>query len=178
MRSLPLLAVALLSLTSQRVHARGLENWPYERLFKQADLVVIAEGTAAGDSGEKMKVGGWETELLGVNTTFLIKHTLKGKHEGEQMKVFHLRLPPEVLFQNGPLLVSFRTKGLTIATKGGKGPDGAGTMSIPRPEYMLFLKKRKDGRYEAVSGQVDPLLSVKEMYRGELANSLERMHGK
>jgi hypothetical protein len=29
---------------------------------------------------------------------------------------------------------------------------------------LLFLKARKDGRYEPLSGQYDPALSVREMY--------------
>jgi hypothetical protein len=31
-------------------------------------------------------------------------------------------------------------------------------------EYLLFLKKRGDGRYEPVSGRIDPLLSVRELF--------------
>ena len=35
------------------------------------------------------------------------------------------------------------------------------TSGNEEPEYMLFLKKRSDGRYEPVSGQYDPDDSVK-----------------
>jgi hypothetical protein len=47
-----------------------------------------------------------------------------------------------------------------------------------RPQYLLFLKKRPDGRYEAVSGQIDPSLSAREMYSPGLADHLESIHGK
>jgi hypothetical protein len=36
-----LVLVGVLSCTS-RASARLIENWPYERLFKEADLIVIA----------------------------------------------------------------------------------------------------------------------------------------
>jgi len=32
------------------------------------------------------------------------------------------------------------------------------------PEYLLFLKERKDGRYEAVSGQIDPEFFVRTLF--------------
>jgi hypothetical protein len=35
---------------------------------------------------------------------------------------------------------------------------------LGRPEYMLFLRLRKDGRFEPVSGEVDPVLSVRELH--------------
>ncbi|HQR42137.1 MAG TPA: hypothetical protein PLX97_05620, partial [Gemmatales bacterium] len=42
---------------------------------------------------------------------------------------------------------------LTITIVGNSGPEF----------YMLFLKKRADGKYEPVSGQIDPVDSVKMM---------------
>jgi hypothetical protein len=35
---------------------------------------------------------------------------------------------------------------------------------VVKPEYLLFLKRGKDGRYEPVSGRIDPVLCVREMY--------------
>ena len=34
---------------------------------------------------------------------------------------------------------------------------------LPTPEYLLFLKRLKDGRYEPVSGRIDPAPSVREV---------------
>jgi hypothetical protein len=42
----------------------------------------------------------------------------------------------------------------------GLAPFVSGELS---PEYLLFLKRGKDGRYEPVSGRIDPILSVREM---------------
>ena len=58
---------------------------------------------------------------------------------------------------NGPLLVSFRRTSLELRTKEG------GKLELGVPSYLLFLKARKDGRYEPVSGRVDPELSVREL---------------
>jgi hypothetical protein len=59
--------------------------------------------------------------------------------------------------ENGPLLVTFRTKGIHLELAGAP-------ISLGAPEYLLFLKLRKDGRYEPVSGRVDPEFSVRELY--------------
>ena len=53
--------------------------------------------------------------------------------------------------------MAFRTGRINFKTQGGK-------YSLGRPAYLLFLKARPDGRYEAVSGQVDPKLSVRETH--------------
>ena len=37
-------------------------------------------------------------------------------------------------------------------------------MDLGKPEYLLFLKKGKGGRYEPVSGRTDPALSVRELF--------------
>jgi hypothetical protein len=140
--------------------ARLLEGWPYDRLFKEADLVVIAEAVAVADADETTTDNLWKEKFLGVVTTFKVRAQLKGKGflgEGEKLEVLHFRLPKDVLIQNGPCLVSFRLEGIPIRTKTAK-------MDLGKPEYLLFLKKGKGGRYEPVSGRTDPALSVREMF--------------
>lgn len=48
-------------------------------------------------------------------------------------------------------------------------------MSFGRPEYLLFLKRRQDGKYEPLSGRVDPALSIREVFhpRYELGEDKE-----
>ena len=43
-------------------------------------------------------------------------------------------------------------------------PRQAGKNQINPPEYLLFLKLRKDGLYEPVSGQLDAALSVRTIF--------------
>ena len=120
-------------------------------------MVVIAEAEASVDSGDSPPENPWKADMVGVNTTFHVAAVLKGKVEGDKFRVFHYRLKPGVLTEDGPLLVSFRQHGININTREAE-------VALGRPDYLLFLRKRKDGRYEPVSGQVDPVLSVREMY--------------
>lgn len=138
--------------------ARALENWPYERLFKESDLVVIAQTTTAEDCADTTTDNPWKVEFFGVITTFKIKAVLNGKPAGETIKVLHFRLKDGQHLKDGPLLVTFRTKGIKLDLKDGK-------VETDRPEYLLFLKASKDGRYEPASGRIDPELSVREMFR-------------
>jgi hypothetical protein len=157
-RSILLAAAATLTLFSHRAGARALPSWPYERLLKEADVVVIAKASSVTDTGETTRDNPWKAEFVGLNTTFEVQATLKGTVENDKLQVLHYRLKPDVLINNGPTLVSFRLRGMTITTKEAK-------VELGKPSYLLFLKKRKDRRYEPVSGQVDPALSVREMYR-------------
>jgi hypothetical protein len=140
---------------------RLIENWPYERLFKEADLVVIgiAEGTV--QTKDQLKAKGWKAEFIGQETSIFVETTLKGNLKGEKkIKVLHYRLPDGVAVINGPLLVTFRKDALPLkGTINGEAFKAA----LARPDYMLFLRLRPDGRYEPVSGQIDPVLSVREL---------------
>jgi hypothetical protein len=157
----PFGALVLLTAIVTPASGRLIESWPYKKLFKEADLVVIATAKGTEDTAERLKkAGGWDVELVGRNTTFKVEAVLKGKVGGDTFKVLHYRLPEGVLVQNGPLLVSFRTKPIMIV---GKIDGEAAKVGLGRPQYMLFLKARKDGRYEPVSGQIDPELSVREV---------------
>jgi hypothetical protein len=138
--------------------ARLLENWPYERLFKEADLVVLARAVAVADSGEKTTDNLWKVEFRGVTTSFEVRHVMKGKLERKKLQVLHFRLAdPNALIFDGPLLVRFRLKPFTLDTKTRKAVVGP-------PEYLLFLRRKGDGRYEPVSGRIDPQLAVREVY--------------
>jgi hypothetical protein len=127
--------------------ARLIESWPYDKLMKQSDLVVIAKAVKTEDAVDELPDHRWPVEFVGQNTTFEVKHALKGKVEGKQIKVLHFKFgKPKnglevVIIENGPLFVAFSTKNA--------------------PEHLLFLKALKDGRYEPVSGRIDPRLSVR-----------------
>jgi hypothetical protein len=149
-------AIALAAIGVGTAAARLIPSWPYDKLFREADLVVLARPVSSADSGEVASPGGWKVEFLGVNTKFEAKAVLKGKLEGGRLTVLHHRLPDGISIKDGPWLVSFRLRGLAVETKAMKA-------ILPRPDYLLFLKRRADGRYEPVSGPVDPELSVREV---------------
>jgi hypothetical protein len=151
------LAILTVALCLPLAHARLIESWPYERLLKEADVVVIGKAVSSKDSKETFQHKNWSVDLFGVDTTFSVEAVVKGKLDGDKLTLLHYRLKPGVRVENGPLLVSFRMKSMEVNLKTGK-------LHLARPSYLLFLKKRADGRFEAVSGQIDPELAVREMY--------------
>ena len=64
---------------------------------------------------------------------------------------------------NGPSPVAFNYKGIILARNEKTGEELRGS----KPDYLLFLKRRKDCKYEAISGQMDPDISVKKLERLE-----------
>jgi hypothetical protein len=147
-----------LGVLTPMLSARIIAKWPYDRLFKEADLVVIASATSSEDCDDKTSDNPWKKEFVGLNTSFSVKTVLKGKCDGDKLTVLHFKLKDDVKIVNGPLLVSFRTKGTEIVLKDGL------KVGLGAPEYMLFLKATKDGRFEPVSGRTDPELSVREVH--------------
>jgi hypothetical protein len=146
---------------------RRVELWPYERLFKEADLVVIARAKSSVPCKDK-----WEEDLFGaelfqgVETSFKIASLLKGTPPSS-VKMLHFKLKRSTLLNDGPSLVSFRTEPVRLKLEKGeekelRQPHNTHYLAA-KPEYLLFLKLRKDGRYEAVSGQIDPQGSVRTL---------------
>jgi hypothetical protein len=132
---------------------RPIGIWRYEDLLKEADLVVIAKAVGTADTEDALK-SDFAVEFVGMDTSFEVQGTLKGNAPGK-LVVLHYRIKNGGSPPNGPMLVTFRTN-----AEAGKG----GALSLP-PEYLLFLKRRTDGRYEAVTGQIDPVLSVRSVTR-------------
>ncbi len=147
---------------------RLVENWPYERLNKEADLIVIATAVATKDTSDTFIDERWPLEFVGVNTTCEVLNTITGQISGKGIVVLHfkfgkvhnramVRKDQIIEIIDGPSFVSFRTTPARIAI------DSVETENH-KVEYLLFLKKRKDGRYEPVSGRIDPNLSVRELF--------------
>ena len=143
--------------------ARLSRKWTYDQLLKEADLVVIAEAVWTEQADDEPPNHSWPRELVAQNTTFKVRLTLKGKAEGEKIKVLHFKfgqykkgLDDRLLSLDEPHFVAFRTGPMTVGT-------GKEKHVLPAPEYLLFLKKTKDGRYEPLSGQFDPDRSIREV---------------
>jgi hypothetical protein len=152
-----LVAVSMCWLFQPKAAAELGEDWSYERLFKKADLVVIARPTANERRSERLVLKDQQVTLGRVVSTFSINHRLKSNCE-EKIKVFHFEV---IEFHNtfplgSPSLVQFRDKSI-------KANVGSSILGLPPPEYLLFLKKRSDGNYELVSGDYHSSLSVREL---------------
>jgi hypothetical protein len=128
--------------------ARPVGDWPYQNLVREADVVVLAAAERSADSDDPPAKDGWESHCVGVNTTFRVLAPMKGDVPAK-LTLFHFRLKPGIPVPNGPCLASFHTA-KADADHGG-------------PCYLLFLKKRSDGRYEPVAGQIDSVLSVRRV---------------
>jgi hypothetical protein len=150
------LFLAVVTPTSGRL----IDIWPYERLFNEADLVVIASAEGTKETNDMFKAEGWKLTLVGQQTTFSTRAILKGDlKETKRIEVLHYRLPDGQMTRNGPWLVSFWHEKQRLSGT----INGEAFKAVREIEYLLFLRLRQDGRFEAVSGQVDPALSVKEL---------------
>lgn len=165
-RVIVLVCAAAPLLCAATASARLLESWPYDKLFKEADVIVIAKALTAEEAAADSFVDDrWPLRLIGINTTFEVVHVIKGKAARNKVQVLHFKFGEsihkgkevEAVF-DGPSLVEFRGKELTVKT------EKNGTLHLPAPQYMLFLRARKDGRYEPVSGRIDPVMSVRELF--------------
>jgi len=150
--------VAIFGIPDSSAFARPVEDWKFERLFKEADLVVLAEALEYKDVDDQPVDNLLKKNCQAQNTSFAIARVIQGAVTADKITLLHFRLIEGVDgIDNGPLLVTFRTESAEFLIEGT-------TTQLGKPTYLLFLKKRKDGRYEPVSGQVDSKLSVREMY--------------
>ena len=163
-----LVSIAFLYLGPSIAAARILDDWPYERLFKEADVVVIGTAVSTKDATDTFVDDRWPHEFVGQDTTLEVLQVLKGEASVKRITVLHFKFGKLtkkaaaeagnlVLTIDGPEFVSFRTKPEKIEIAGTGLP-------AHRFEYLLFLKKRADGRYEPVSGRIDPNLSMRELF--------------
>ena len=151
--------------------ARQVEEWPYERLFKESDLVVIAHVQGWGVANKE-----WNEKLFdkrrfeGVMTIFGANFVLKGDPP-LCIWLNHFRYKEgAVRYNDGPRLVAFLKEPLKIEVKqnvknkGKLHQQSQGLRKISQPEYLLFLKKHKDGTYKPVSGQLDAEFAVRALF--------------
>ena len=152
--------------------ARKVEDWPYERLFKESDLVMIGsiQGWRAAKAEWPEKIFDkvrFEAKL----TAFHSLSDLKGEAPFPCIWVLYFCYKKGAIpYEDGPGLVSFPKKPMIIEVKPkeeGKTKElqlkRTGKSMVSPPEYLLFLKQRKDGNYEPVSGQLDAAFSVRAL---------------
>ena len=153
-----------LLLTAFSVSARQIENWTYDRLFREASLVLIASAKQTKDTADQIEAG-HDKGFIGQETAFEVHRILKGDLKSDhELRVLHYRLPQDILTANGPLFVSFRHEESRLE---GVLNGVSFAASIPAPDYLLFLRLRADGRFEPVSGPIDSALSVREINAGD-----------
>src|SRR5688572_9138639 len=127
MRSTSLLSLVLLLLAASPASARLIPHWAYHDLFKKSDLIVLASALFTENADDPWPRDEEAPDFAALNTTFEVRHVLKGKLTRSKFQVLHFRyakVPWEIF--DGPLLVAFRG-----------GPKGS-TILGPGLHYMLF----------------------------------------
>ena len=135
------------------VFAREHEFWSYDRLAKEADLIVIATPVSTRDTAERTTLPGIEhidankvrslIPAIGVETTFTTLAVLKGDAKITKLVFHHFREAAPKLSVNDPGLVAFDPK--------------------EKKRFLLSLKRESDGRYAPLTGQTDSDRSVKDL---------------
>jgi hypothetical protein len=136
----------LAGITPLKAGRMPTEGESYQEMFDKADLVVIATALATKETAEQSKLLG-TVNVVGVETEFRTRLTLKGAKEVRKFVLHHYREADDQSIANGPALIHI--------------PPGR------HPDFLMFLVREKAGRYAPVTGQTDPILfSVLELRSG------------
>ncbi|MEM7474650.1 MAG: hypothetical protein AAF483_06635 [Planctomycetota bacterium] len=155
-----LICLAILFGLAQPSYARRVEDWPYDKLMKKSDLVVVVRYVGTVEVEAPSPENPWEAEFQGLQSRFKVFCHLKTdekKYEPPKTIDF-LHFYSERSLQNGPGFVEFAKEFIET-----ESASGIKQHTMQQAQYLLFLKKLPDGRYAATSGQIDPNLSVREM---------------
>jgi len=141
----------LLACLSLQAKAREITPFTADMLRDGSDLIAIAQPISVKETSERAPLpqihrtdkNGKDTPLIGagLETEFEVLTVLKGNPTLKHFVLHHYRETGRVNGELGPGLVSFDIK--------------------QKNSFILFLKKTADGRYEAVSGQTDPNMSIR-----------------
>jgi hypothetical protein len=148
---LSILGFCCLTLLSSDTHARPVEPWPFEKLFKESTLVVVVKPRSVRNATAQ-DMAMWGKKLLSkddrmiaaIVTSFRVLLVVKGEYKEKNLDILHFKYKPGMGIRNGPAFISF-TEYISDDTP---------------PDFLVFLKKDKAGNWAFVSGQVDPGLSV------------------
>jgi hypothetical protein len=132
-------------------------------LMEKSDIVLIGKVISSKAFDEKLDQPSFDELMEGRQTTFQVAAVLKGKADGESIDVVHFRLKPGGQVPNGPMPAFFRDKERRLTIEAVDGVKGKQEWLERPPEYLIFLKVRKDGRFEPVTGQVDSSFSVRKV---------------
>ena len=137
------------------------EPWLYDQLQAQSDVILVGRLHRTTPHNLPCK----ELELVpvsGETATFSVVLVIKGDITDKTLEVVHYLFRPEAGVVNGPQLIEFKDQSITV--KEVKPVQSEAKYDLGVPEYLMFLRKRSDGRYEPVSGQWNAVYSFREVY--------------
>jgi len=112
---------------------RPTAHLDYNAFANDADVIVVGHPISNTDTNETLVQDG-KVLQVGVDTVFQVKTSLKGKVDQDRLTVFHHKIT-----EAGVALIMTATY-VSFPLDGSKELD-----------YLLFLKKRSDGRYDIVN---------------------------
>ncbi len=149
--------------------ARPVRFWPYEKLVAESDVVAIVEpveNMPAPDAFSGYSYGHPTNDFAATDTRFQIHAVFKGDAT-YGLTVLHFSYSTNVTsIDDGASFIQFYTGPLQYeerAVKDGK-PVGGITVFHQQPIWIVFLKRRGDGRFEPVTGQYDSAYSFRELH--------------
>jgi len=146
------MVAAVMSATSTAIpaHADVLPYWPYEKLLEQSDLVMIGTPTQTTKGEQSDRVADPIGKVISpVVTEFKVQVVLKGKAD-RSVSVLHFE------WKKGELIaIDRRADFVEFATTVSPG------VTTKEDEYLLFLRKKRDGAFEFVTGIWQPKLAIR-----------------
>jgi hypothetical protein len=164
------LVVLLLVTVSFSSTARIIDAWPYDKLVAESDVVAIVEpieNRPASDAFPDYSYGHSAGDFVATNTQFRVATVFKGDLAAAEATVLHFGYSANVPTVNGAHFVRFAIGPLQYekrALREGK-PTGGVTAFLQQPMWLAFLKQRKDGRFEPVTGHYDAAMSFRELHK-------------
>ena len=122
-----------------------MTSWSYARLNDNATLIVIGTPASVTTTTERTNLLG-DISAKGIETSFKVLTVLKGDLKTDSFVLHHFALADlkDIKAINAGMgLISFEPRSYK--------------------SYLIFLQRESDGRYLAVSGQSDPIFSVKRL---------------
>jgi hypothetical protein len=138
------------------------KNWTQKELNKEAETVVIAtpiKTTETKDEENLLKKHGIDVDIVRLETTFKVTLVTKGDVEiDKEIVVSHYKIKKinAPVVENPPNLVEFRLKSITLHHDKER-------KVVPAPDYLLYLKKNKEGLFIPVSADFEAPDSVFEV---------------
>jgi hypothetical protein len=165
-------AALLLSLCSSASFARRVPAWPYDKLLADSDLVAIVEpleNQPTQDTFPGFDYGHLRSDFVATNTRFTIHVLFKTTDTSpNELTVLHFNYSTNVHVKpNGASFVRFATGAVEYERRVIKDGRPTGDVAIlhQEPLWLAFLRRREDGRFEAVTGQYDSARSFRELHR-------------
>ena len=158
--------------------------WTYRELAAAADTIVVAT-LKTRETGRADLYHG-ETQHDVVLSTFDVSAVFRGDVALETLEIVHFGPRPDVIYLYDFRMAGFQTWAYRPGTRlvrvemGEKPtPFNPADTKTYQPEYLIFLKRRDDGRYALATGVNDEESSVQILKRPEsdLTEFFERQRG-